>query len=110
MARASNRAATTGGKVIKLETAKKYMVLEKDVAAILKVSKATKAHPFVSLKYKDNHKNLFYWSNRGRNVVTPRKPVEYGGDGRPSPKVYAARVIRQQGKRIWMAIENHLFR
>lgn len=99
MARASNRAATTGGKVIKSETAKKYMVAEKDVTAILKVTKATTARSFATLKYRDNHKNLFYWSNRGKSVVTPRKPVEYGGDGRPSPKVYAARVIRQQGKK-----------
>lgn len=98
MARASNRSATTAKKVIKQETAKKYMVLQRDVEGILKVTRATGRNPTIKLKYVDDHKNLFYWSKRGGNsVVSPNVPISYDGDGTPLPKVYYAHVLRNQG-------------
>lgn len=101
MARAANRAATTGKKVIKQETARKYMVKQGDVESVLKVSRASQRHPLVKLEFKDNHKNLFYWSKRGSgSVVTPNVPVIYDGDGTPLPKVYKAKVERQHGVKV----------
>lgn len=98
MARAANRSVTTGKKVIRQETARKYMVLQRDVESILKVKRATQRYPLVKLEFEDDHKNLFYWSKRGGNsVVTPNVPVTYDGDGTPQPKVYHAKVERQNG-------------
>lgn len=98
MARAANRSATTGKKVIKQETSKKYMVQMRDVEGVLKVTRANSKYPFVKLVYKDNHKNLYCWSKRGGNsVVTPNVPISYDGDGTPLPKVYHAHVVRNQG-------------
>lgn len=98
MARASNRSITTGKSVLKKATAEKYMVRQKDVEKVLKVTRATANKPSAVLTFKDDHKNLFYWTKRQRSVVTPNVPISYDGDGSPLPKVYAAHVTRERGQ------------
>lgn len=97
MARAANRSVVTGKKVIKQATARRYLIRQSDVEAVLKVKRATQRYPLVKLEFKDDHKNLFYWSRRGSSVVTPNVPVTYDGDGTPQPKVYRAKVERGKG-------------
>lgn len=94
MARAANRSVISGKSVIKKETAKKYVVLQRDVEAIMKVTRAMSKNPSVKFTFTDDHKNLFYWSKRGRSLVTPAVPISYDGAGNPAPKVYAAHVMR----------------
>lgn len=98
MARAANRAMTTGKKVIKSETAKRYFVRQKDVESILKTTRAKTRYPYVRLIYKDDHKNLVTWNKRGKSVVTPYAPVSFSS-GNPDPEVYYAQVMKGGGKR-----------
>lgn len=97
MARAANRSITTGKKVIKQETARKYLVREKDVEGILYVTRAKRRHPYVMLKYQDGHENLFRWNKRsGKVAVSPGRAISYR-KGKPSPKTYKGRMFRNQG-------------
>lgn len=96
MARAANRSIKTGKKVIKQETAKKYLVREKDVEGILYVTRAERRHPYVMLKYQDGHENLFRWNKRsGKKAVSPGKEFSYK-DHKPDPKVYKGRMLQNQ--------------
>ncbi|RKI24662.1 hypothetical protein D7V82_14685 [bacterium 1xD8-6] len=96
MARAANRSIVTGKKVLKAETAKKYLVREKDVEAILHVERAARNKPFVKLVYKDEHQNLFRWNERsGKVAVSPGRAISYK-KGRPNPRIYKGRMFRSQ--------------
>ncbi len=94
MARAANRSITTGKKIIKHETAKKYLVKERDVEAILRVVRADRRHPFVMLVYKDVHENLFGWNKKsGKVAVSPGREFSFKNH-KPNPKVYKGRLLR----------------
>lgn len=96
MARAANRSITTGKKILKQETAKKYLVREKDVEEILHVTRAARRYPYVKLVYQDEHQNLFRWNQRsGKVAVSPGRVISYR-KGKPSPKIYKGRMFRDQ--------------
>lgn len=96
MARAANRSIATGKKVLKAETARKYLVRENDVEAVFRVERAARNKPFVKLVYKDVHQNLFRWNERSRKVaVSPGRAISYK-NGRPNPRIYKGRILRGQ--------------
>lgn len=97
LARASNRAAVTGRKVLAQETAKRYNVRQKDVKDIVNVKKACYGDPKVTLTYKDTHKNLILWKKAG--VVKPRRVISFDVNGKPNVKVYRANVKVDTGER-----------
>ncbi len=97
LARASNRAAVTGRKVLAQETAKRYNVRQKDVKDIVTIKKAYYGSPMVTLKYKDTHKNLILWKKT--NVVKPRRVISFDVNGEPNVKVYKANVKVDTGER-----------
>lgn len=96
MARAANSSITTGKKIIKKETASKYLVAEKDVEAVLHVTRADRRHPFAKLVYKDVHENLFRWNKgSGPVAVSPGKEISFKNH-KPDPKIYKGRMLRGQ--------------
>jgi len=98
MARAANSAATTAKKVIKQETAKKYMVQQKDIENIARVQKAFYGRPYAVVKFCDGHKNLAHWPMKSRNL-SPYKRIHFNSKGKPNVKVYKAQVKREGGKK-----------
>lgn len=98
ISRAANRAITTGKKAIKQETAKIYNVNQKDADKILKVKKATVAHPTVHMTYKDTHLNLMAFGKR--SVLTPRYPIKSSSPYDPDPEYVKAKVMTGRGAAI----------
>jgi len=94
MARAANRSIQTGKKIIKQETARRYLVREKDVEAVLQVTRADRRYPYVKLVYRDVHENLFRWNKRsGKVAVSPGREFAFKNH-KPNPKIYKGRMLR----------------
>ena len=100
ISRAANRAITTGKMAIKQETAKIYNVNQKDVDKILKVEKATTAHPTVHMSYRDAHSNLFWFGSKQSGTqapITPRYPIKSSSPYDPDPEYVKAKVMTGRG-------------
>lgn len=95
ISRAANRAISTGKKAIKQETAKIYNVNQKDVDKILKVEKATTAHPVVHMTYRDSHMNLAAFGKK--SSLTPRYPIKSSSPYDPDPEYVKAKVMTGRG-------------
>lgn len=91
MARAANRAATTGRTTIARETAKRYIVARRDINSALKVTKATFSSTTAKLTYRGHHRNLYHYGTGRKSAVSPGKVISWEG-GVPNVKVYKARV------------------
>ncbi len=98
MAHAANRAAAAGKTLLKQETAEKYLVRQKDIAGLVKVTKAYADKPYAKIIYKDSHRNLAHWPLKSRNLSPYNKVIQFDYDGKPNVKVYKAAVMRDQGK------------
>ena len=92
ISRAANRAAGTGRKVIRQETARVYNVRQKDVSEILDSKKATTRHPVAVLVYRDVHKNLYHFGFQ--SSLGPRYVVR-STRGRADPKYVKAKVFKR---------------
>lgn len=100
LSNATKRAVTTGKKVIKQETVKRYNMLARDVEEVLSVVKNKEDHHGISYKlvYKDTHRNLMTFSTGKRiNVVTPGKPFKLGKGGKRDPDYVKANVLKATG-------------
>jgi hypothetical protein len=91
ISRAANRATATGKKAIAQETAKKYLVTQKDVNATLSLKRATYANPAAVFRYRGQHRNLYHY----KGAVTPSTIISWRG-GSPNVRIYRARVRRDQ--------------
>lgn len=95
IARAANRATSTAKKTLASETSKIYEVRQKDVTESLKiVRKASASKPYATLVFKSSHKNLYYWSKKGRSIVSPSYPVKNTSAYDPDPKFVRAHVMK----------------
>lgn len=98
MAHAANRAASAGKTLLKKETSEKYFVRQKDIAGIVKVTKAYASRPYAKIIYKDSHRNLAHWPLKSCNLSPYNKVIQFDYDGKPNVKVYKAAVMKDQGK------------
>lgn len=98
MAHAANRAASAGKTLLKKETSEKYLVRQKDIEGLVKVTKAYAGRPYAKIIYKDSHRNLAHWPLKSRNLSPYNKVIQFDYDGKPNVKVYKAAVMRGQGK------------
>lgn len=98
MARAANRAAITGKRILKSETAEKYLVRQKDIDSLVTITKAYARKPYAKITYKDSHKNLAHWPLKSRNLSPYDKIIQFDFEGRPNVKVYKAQVMKNHGK------------
>lgn len=94
ISRAANRAIITGKKAIKQETAKIYNVYQKNVESILKVEKATAAHPVARMTYRDTHSNLMAFGKQ--SSLAPRYPVRSSDPYDPDPEYVKAKVMTKR--------------
>lgn len=97
MARAANRAYKTGKTAIAKETARRYLIRQKDIndKNVLKEKPATEKNPTATLVYTGGHRNLYLWNNN--KAVSPNKIIHWS-HGKPNVNVYSAAVMKGHGK------------
>lgn len=93
IARAANRAATTGKVSITRNTQKRYDIVQSDINnnATFKLEKATGTSPTAKLEYIGEHRNLYLWNKK--RAVTPNIVVKFS-HGKPNVKAYKARIMK----------------
>lgn len=98
MAHAANQAAKSGKTLLKRETAAKYLIRQKDISSLVKITKAYARKPYAVLLYKDGYRNLAHWPLKDKNLSPYNKVIQFDSEGRPNVKVYKAAIEKKQGK------------